>query len=72
MKPNSEQKVVKNLLCACNGLPCKGLCHEKNLYRKRKNKDLDMCPSAYEKEPKYERRKEKQTRDKKWRRQHDE
>jgi hypothetical protein len=32
--------------CACGG-ECKGPCREANLYRERKNPDLDKCPSAY-------------------------
>lgn len=40
------------LFCACNGLPCSGICRDLHLYRKREK--LDICPAAYdpEKEPK--------------------
>jgi len=73
MEPSSEQKVVDNLLCACNGLRCSGICRKINLYRKRKNQNI--CPSAYKKGSEYKKpteKKEKQIRNKKWRRQHDE
>jgi len=36
---------MKEILCACNGKPCKGVCREKHLYRKRKW--ADRCPSAF-------------------------
>lgn len=39
----------QEFLCACgNGLKCKGICRETNLFRKRKI--LKRCPAAYGKE----------------------
>ncbi len=35
------------LLCACDGRACKGVCREKNLYRKRVDKNMPKCPAAY-------------------------
>lgn len=65
--------VMDGLLCACNGLPCDGICRATNLYRERK--DLDRCPSAYVPKPKTDRKAKirlEQDRDRKFRRQRNE
>lgn len=40
----------EKVLCACDGRSCKGICREKNLFRKRK--DLTHCPAAFQVEEK--------------------
>jgi len=46
------------LLCACNGKPCKGICRETNLIRKRT--DESCCPSAYRPAPKRRERRQRE------------
>ena len=46
-KSEKSESTAAKLLCACDGRACKGVCREKNLYRKRIAKDMDRCPSAY-------------------------
>jgi len=44
----------ENFFCACgNGLKCKGICRETNLFRKRTI--LKRCPSAHKEERKNKR-----------------
>lgn len=37
--------MTEKVMCACDGRACKGICREKNLFRKRK--DLTHCPAAH-------------------------
>jgi len=59
---NRKQNQQTELLCACNGLKCDGICREQHLYRPRfanpkaatkgavsRTQWADKCPSAYEK-----------------------
>jgi hypothetical protein len=65
--------VGDGILCASNGLKCDGICRKINLYRKRT--DMKRCPAAYEEGPKRRTfrdiKKERQIRDRKWRKQHE-
>lgn len=38
--------MTNQILCACTGKACEGLCKKMNLYRERKT--LDRCPAAFE------------------------
>lgn len=59
---DTETKVVGDgLLCACNALPCDGICRKTNLNRKRISGS--RCPSAYIKEPKKKKREYRRHRD---------